>query len=94
LYLGVTGQPGVDYPALTSIPTTSFSCRGLRGGYYADLETNCQVGDIDITYDATARFEQKSTRIDAQSGDCYTVTDYGNSNIFRMSVKNMYIHAK
>ncbi|XP_024885928.1 mucin-5AC isoform X1 [Temnothorax curvispinosus] len=43
---GVTGQPGVDYPALTSIPATSFSCRGLRGGYYADLETNCQVFHI------------------------------------------------
>ncbi|KAL6263749.1 hypothetical protein P5V15_003834, partial [Pogonomyrmex californicus] len=43
---GVTGQPGVDYPALTSIPVTSFSCRGLRGGYYADLETNCQVFHI------------------------------------------------
>ncbi|KAL0126202.1 hypothetical protein PUN28_004968 [Cardiocondyla obscurior] len=40
------GQPGVDYPALTSIPATSFSCRGLRGGYYADLETNCQVFHI------------------------------------------------
>ncbi|XP_036145252.1 LOW QUALITY PROTEIN: mucin-5AC [Monomorium pharaonis] len=43
---GVTGQPGLDYPALTSIPATSFSCRGLRGGYYADLETNCQVFHI------------------------------------------------
>lgn len=57
----MTGQPGVDYPALTSIPATSFSCRGLRGGYYADLETNCQVGDIDITY--LVRFEQKSLRL-------------------------------
>lgn len=43
--LGVTGQPGVDFPALTTIPTTSFSCRGLKGGYYADLETNCQVSN-------------------------------------------------
>ncbi|XP_026667445.1 uncharacterized protein LOC108622637 isoform X2 [Ceratina calcarata] len=43
---GVTGQPGVDFPALTSIPATSFSCRGLKGGYYADLETNCQVFHI------------------------------------------------
>ncbi|XP_031365906.1 mucin-3A-like isoform X4 [Apis dorsata] len=43
---GVTGQPGVDFPALTTIPTTSFSCRGLKGGYYADLETNCQVFHI------------------------------------------------
>ncbi|XP_025269982.1 putative GPI-anchored protein pfl2 isoform X2 [Camponotus floridanus] len=46
VYQDVTGQPGVDYPALTSIPATSFSCRGLRGGYYADLETNCQVFHI------------------------------------------------
>ncbi|XP_043279657.1 probable serine/threonine-protein kinase DDB_G0282963 [Venturia canescens] len=43
---GVMGQPGVDFPALTTIPTTSFSCRGLKGGYYADLETNCQVFHI------------------------------------------------
>ncbi|KOX80909.1 hypothetical protein WN51_00826, partial [Melipona quadrifasciata] len=42
----VTGQPGVDFPALTTIPATSFSCRGLKGGYYADLETNCQVFHI------------------------------------------------
>ncbi|KAJ8678713.1 hypothetical protein QAD02_014500 [Eretmocerus hayati] len=42
----ITGQPGVDYPALTTIPTTSFSCRGQKGGYYADLETNCQVFHI------------------------------------------------
>lgn len=43
--LGVTGQPGVDFPAFTTIPATSFSCRGLKGGYYADLETNCQVSN-------------------------------------------------
>ncbi|XP_076280495.1 chitin-binding domain protein thawb isoform X2 [Lasioglossum baleicum] len=46
VYQGVTGQPGVDFPALTTIPATSFSCRGLKGGYYADLETNCQVFHI------------------------------------------------
>ncbi|CAD1468161.1 unnamed protein product, partial [Heterotrigona itama] len=46
IYQGVTGQPGVDFPALTTIPATSFSCRGLKGGYYADLETNCQVFHI------------------------------------------------
>ncbi|XP_033211361.1 mucin-5AC isoform X2 [Belonocnema kinseyi] len=43
---GVTGQPGVDFPVLTTIPTTSFTCRGVKGGYYADLETNCQVFHI------------------------------------------------
>lgn len=41
--LDISGQPGVDYPALTTIPSTSFSCRGQKSGYYADLETNCQV---------------------------------------------------
>ncbi|XP_015122673.1 flocculation protein FLO11 [Diachasma alloeum] len=40
------GQPGVDFPMLTTIPATEFSCRGLKGGYYADLETNCQVFHI------------------------------------------------
>ncbi|XP_051162022.1 putative uncharacterized protein DDB_G0282133 isoform X2 [Leptopilina boulardi] len=46
IYQGVTGQPGVDFPVLTTIPTTSFTCRGVKGGYYADLETNCQVFHI------------------------------------------------
>lgn len=37
------GRPGVDFPAFTGIPQTQFNCRGTPGGYYADLETNCQV---------------------------------------------------
>lgn len=37
------GRPGIDFPAFTGIPVTQFSCRGTPGGYYADLETNCQV---------------------------------------------------
>ena len=40
----VPGLPGRDYPNLTSIPDTSFSCNGKTpGGYYADVETRCQV---------------------------------------------------
>ncbi|KAK2582946.1 hypothetical protein KPH14_009007 [Odynerus spinipes] len=46
VYQGVSGQPGVDFPTFTTIPATSFSCRGVKGGYYADLETNCQVFHI------------------------------------------------
>ena len=42
------GQPGVDFPVLTTIPATSFTCRGIKGGYYADLETNCQVSTKNI----------------------------------------------
>ncbi|CAH0401338.1 unnamed protein product [Chilo suppressalis] len=41
--LAVPGEPGSDYPTLGSIPRTSFSCAGKPPGYYADLETSCQV---------------------------------------------------
>uniref|UniRef100_A0A2A4J250 Chitin-binding type-2 domain-containing protein n=1 Tax=Heliothis virescens TaxID=7102 RepID=A0A2A4J250_HELVI len=41
--LAVPGEPGSDYPTLGAIPRTSFSCAGRDPGYYADIETNCQV---------------------------------------------------
>ena len=38
------GEPGVDYPTLASVPDTDFSCDNrISGGYYADVQTNCQV---------------------------------------------------
>lgn len=37
------GQPGVDYPMLTTIPPTKFNCKEHKDGYYGDAETNCQV---------------------------------------------------
>lgn len=39
------GTPGVHYPNYTEIPITSFSCVGKKyiPGFYADLETRCQV---------------------------------------------------
>ena len=41
---GVMGRPGVDFPVLPSIPKTGFSCRQVKSsGYYADLDTDCQV---------------------------------------------------
>ncbi|XP_076352438.1 uncharacterized protein LOC143247813 [Tachypleus tridentatus] len=41
---GIPGQAGVDYPTLSSVPQTSFSCRQQPlNGFYADLETSCQV---------------------------------------------------
>ncbi|XP_025190559.1 mucin-3A [Melanaphis sacchari] len=46
-YQGVIGRPGVDFPILPSIPQTDFSCRKVKKpGYYADLETDCQVFHI------------------------------------------------
>ncbi|CAH2089365.1 unnamed protein product [Euphydryas editha] len=41
--LAVPGLPGNDYPTLSSIPRTTFTCSGKDPGYYADIETNCQV---------------------------------------------------
>lgn len=43
---GTPGKPGVDYPALSSIPQTSFSCKTQRyKGFFGDPDTNCQVRD-------------------------------------------------
>lgn len=43
IYQGVVGRPGIDFPVLTGIPQTTFNCRKFGNGYFADLETECQV---------------------------------------------------
>lgn len=43
VYQGVVGRPGIDFPIFPKIPQTSFSCRNFGSGYFADLETDCQV---------------------------------------------------
>lgn len=41
---GTPGKPGVDYPALSSIPPTSFNCKTQRyKGFFGDPDTHCQV---------------------------------------------------
>lgn len=41
---GTPGKAGVDYPALSSIPQTSFDCKTQRyKGFFGDPDTNCQV---------------------------------------------------
>ncbi|RWS26868.1 uncharacterized protein B4U80_02133 [Leptotrombidium deliense] len=41
---GIPGKPWTDYPLFTHIPYTSFSCKHVAfPGYYADVETGCQV---------------------------------------------------
>ncbi|XP_068908782.1 uncharacterized protein [Tenebrio molitor] len=41
---GTPGRPGIDYPALSSIPQTSFNCKTQRyKGFFGDPHTNCQV---------------------------------------------------
>jgi len=43
----IPGVPGQDYPILSIIPDTTFSCQGkVSGGYYADPTADCQVFHI------------------------------------------------
>ena len=39
----IKGEADTDYPTLQTIPRTGFSCRGRPAGFYADVETRCQV---------------------------------------------------
>lgn len=40
----IPGVAGRDYPILAAVVPTSFSCNGRKdGGYYADIESFCQV---------------------------------------------------
>ena len=41
----ISGVANVDYPTLSEIPETSFTCDGKIPGYYADQEASCQVTD-------------------------------------------------
>ena len=43
----IPGVPGDDYPIYAEVPETSFLCDGqAEGGYYADVEAECQVFHI------------------------------------------------
>ncbi|KAG0713178.1 hypothetical protein GWK47_016791 [Chionoecetes opilio] len=40
------GEAGVDYPVFAYPPATSFSCKDVIPGLYADTEASCQVYHI------------------------------------------------
>ena len=43
----IPGEANIVYPTLALVPDTSFSCANrVMGGYYADVETECQVFHI------------------------------------------------
>jgi len=43
----IPGLPGEDYPIYSTVPDTSFDCRGrFDGGYYGDPEAECQAFHI------------------------------------------------
>ncbi|UYV60981.1 hypothetical protein LAZ67_1002978, partial [Cordylochernes scorpioides] len=39
----IPGSPQQDYPILSSVPRTDFSCRDKVPGFYADMEHRCQL---------------------------------------------------
>lgn len=44
---GTPGKAGVDYPALSIVPHTKFSCKTQRyKGFFGDPDTNCQVSFV------------------------------------------------
>ncbi|GLV42197.1 uncharacterized protein CBL_03784 [Carabus blaptoides fortunei] len=45
----VPGEPGRDYPTYGQVVDTSFTCAGKAAGYYADLESRCQIFRICTT---------------------------------------------
>jgi hypothetical protein len=52
LRASVPGEPGQDYPVLSAIQETSFSCSGrVMGGYYADPEQGCQAYHVCLQSD-------------------------------------------
>ena len=43
----VPGEPGLDYPVLSSPQQSDFTCDGLAlGGYYADPAQDCQASSL------------------------------------------------
>lgn len=43
LWNNVPGVPGDDYPVMTRVPVTDFTCNGKVHGLYADYQAQCQV---------------------------------------------------
>lgn len=47
----IPGMPHKDYPIYADIPNTQFRCAHHSNvGYYADVETGCQVYALNIIY--------------------------------------------
>ena len=45
----VPGRPGEDFPVLSTVPATTFTCTTRQdGGFYADTEAECQVESVDL----------------------------------------------
>ncbi|XP_066152173.1 putative uncharacterized protein DDB_G0286901 isoform X2 [Euwallacea fornicatus] len=97
-YSAIPGQPDQDYPVLSSVPETSFSCEQQEyPGYYADIETRCQVFHICVnnkTYDflcpnGTIFHQEYLVCVWWNLFDCTSAPSFYsiNSNIYDYSIK-------
>jgi len=67
----IPGTAGIDYPALAAVPLTNFNCRDqLSGGYYADVETRCQVFHVCHDYRKSSFLCPNGTVFDQQNFVC------------------------
>jgi len=67
----IPGRADIDYPVLSSVPDTSFSCRSqLTGGYYADVEARCQVFHVCHDYRKSSFLCPNGTLFDQQNFVC------------------------
>ena len=47
LRAAVPGEPGLDYPVLSAVQLSAFTCEGLTtGGYYADPEQDIRCSKL------------------------------------------------
>jgi hypothetical protein len=48
---GVSGQAGIDFPVLASVPQTSFNCNTQKfPGIYTDVDADCQANFLLILF--------------------------------------------
>jgi len=67
----IPGTADIDYPVLSSVPETSFSCRDQQiGGYYADVEARCQVFHVCHDYRKSSFLCPNGTLFDQQNFVC------------------------
>jgi len=67
----IPGTAGIDYPALAAVPLTKFNCRDQQsGGYYADVETRCQVFHVCHDYRKSSFLCPNGTVFDQQNFVC------------------------
>ncbi|XP_070172480.1 serine-rich adhesin for platelets [Polyergus mexicanus] len=88
----VPGEPGVDYPAYTTLPQTGFTCEGRSRGYYADEAAGCQVFHVchDVLVSSFlcpigSTFSQKLLTC-----DWWTKVDCSSSNRYLEKNRNSY----